>query len=156
MKISSFILLNGYPSYISKFLLHYLKSNNETCRNENSLDDNNDNNLPVIVFWLSYAGTSGEQLLKHCLKKIKSCLKIITKINVVYDTRKYYFYCDMEDKIPCEQKQHVAYRLICPGYGGKYIDKTKICLLLRMNEFTYSRDTESNEMFKHLSEFKFF
>ena len=134
-------------------LLYYLRSYNETCQHENSLDDNNDNSLPVVVFWLPYTGSNGEQLLNHCLKKIKCCLRIIIKINVVYNTKEYYFYCSMKDNIPYEQKQHVAYELTFPDNGGKYVDKTKRRLLL-MKEFLYSHDTES--MFKHLSECELF
>ena len=150
-KISWFTSFNGFPSDISKSLLYYLRSLNETCQNENSLDDNNDNSLPVVVFWSPYTGSNGEQLLNHCLKKIKCCLKIIIKINVVYNTKGYY--CSMKDNIPYEQKQHVAYELTFPDYGGKYVDKTKIRLLL-MNKFSYSHDTES--MFKHFSECELF
>ena len=41
------------------------------------------------------------------------------------------------------------YRIMCPDCGGKYIAKTKRCLISRMNEHG-ARDTEP--MFKHLTE----
>ena len=93
--ISLFVLWNGFLSYISKSLLHRLKSNNRTCWNENAL---NNDNISGVVFWLPYGGTSGEQLLKHCLKKIRHCFKLNLELFTILGS----ICCNMKDKIPHE------------------------------------------------------
>ena len=50
-----------------------------------------------IVFRLPYTGSKGEQLVKHCLKKIKRCLRINVKFVVIYDTTKISFYRNVKD-----------------------------------------------------------
>ena len=66
---------NGFPNYIPKALLHRLKSN---VRNHDVINEinNNKENITEIFSRLSYAGSKAEQLVKHCLKKIRLCLKI--------------------------------------------------------------------------------
>ena len=102
-----------------------------------------------MILQIPYAGSKGEQLVKHYLKKIRRCLKINVKFIVIYDTKKISFYCNVKDKVPHEQRDNIVYRIRCPGCGGKYIGKTERCLISRMNEHG-TRDTEP--MFKHLSE----
>ena len=91
------MLWNGFPNYISKALLHRLKSN---VRNRDVINEinNNKENETEIFFRLPYAGSKAEQLLKHCLKKIRRCLKINVKFAVIYDTNKFSFYCNVKDK----------------------------------------------------------
>ena len=78
---------NGFSNYISKALLHRLKSN---ARNRDVINETNNNkeNITEIFFRLSYAWSKGEQLVKHCLKKIRRCLKLNVKFVVIYDTKK--------------------------------------------------------------------
>ena len=78
---------NGFSNYISKALLHRLKSN---ARNPDVINEinNNKENITEIFFRLSYARSKGEQLVKHCLKKIRRCLKLNVKFVVIYDTKK--------------------------------------------------------------------
>ena len=78
---------NGFSNYISKALLHRLKSN---VRNRDVINEinNNKENVTEIFFRLPHAGSNGEQLVKHCLKKIRRCLKINVKFVVIYDTKK--------------------------------------------------------------------
>ena len=82
-------------------------------------------------FRLPYAGSKGEQLVKHCLKKIRRSLKINVKFVVIYDTKKISFYCNVKDKVPHEQRNNIVYRIKCPGCGGKYIGKSERCLICR-------------------------
>ena len=70
-KILSFMSWNGFPNYVSKPLLHHLKSNSTLPSSNNSIEKND---IPEIIFRLPYAGKVGEQLLKRCLKKVKCCL----------------------------------------------------------------------------------
>ena len=103
----------------------------------------------MIFFCLPYAGIIGEQLVKHCLKKIKRSLKIDVNFVVIYDTQKFWFYCNVKDKVCHEQRNNIIYRITCPGCGKKYIGKTERCLISRMNEHGKQ---ENEPMFKHLSE----
>ena len=102
-----------------------------------------------IFSFLPYAGSKGEQLVKHYLKNIRRCLKINVKFVVIYDTKNISFYCNVKDKVPNEQRNNIIYRIRCPGCDGKYIAKTERCSIFRMNEHR-TRDTDP--MFKHLSE----
>ena len=68
------------------------------------------------------------------IKKIRRCLKINVKFVVIYDTKKISFYCNVEDKVPHEQRNNIVYRVRCPGCGGEYIGITERCLISRMNE----------------------
>ena len=79
---------NGFSNYISKALLHRLKSN---VRNWNVINEinNNKENETEIFFHLPYIGSKGGQLVKHCLKKIRPCLKINVKFVVIYDTENF-------------------------------------------------------------------
>ena len=111
---------NGFPNYISKALLHRLKSN---VKNRDVINEINNykETETEIVFRLPYAGSKAEQLFKHCLKQIRRCLKINVKFVVIYDTKKISFYCNVKDKVPHEQRNTTVYRIRCPGCGGKYI-----------------------------------
>ena len=72
-----------------------------------------------IVFRLPYTGSKGEQSVKHCLKKIKRCLRINVKFVVIYDTSKISFYRNVKDQFPHEHRNNIIYRITCPGCGGK-------------------------------------
>ena len=91
---------------------------------------NNSNSIPVVVFLLAYAGTNGEQLLKHCLKKEKLCFKFEIKFRIIYNTGKYCFCFNVIDKIPYEQMDYVIYQVTWPDRGGKSIGKMERYLLL--------------------------
>ena len=151
-KISLLMSWNGFPSYISKALLHYLKWNVRDRCVVNEINNKKENETEIF-FCLPYAGSKGEQLVKYCLKKIRRCLKINVKFVVVYDTKKISFYCNVKDKVPNEQKNNTVYRIRWPGCGGKYIAKTERCLISRMSE-NGTRDT--GPMFKHLPECEMF
>ena len=127
------MLWNGFPNYVSKALLHGLKSNVRNCDVINEINNNKENETEIF-FCLPYAGSKGEQLVKHCLKKIRRCLKINVKFVVIYDTKKISFYCNVKDKVPHEQRNNIVYRIRCPGCGGKYIGKTlNLCLNICQN-----------------------
>ena len=138
--------------WISKALLHRLKSN---VRNRNVINEinNNKENEAEIFFCLTCAVSKSEQLVKNCLNKIRRCLKINVKFVVIYDSRKISFYCNVKDKVPHEQRNNIIYGIRSPGCGGKYIGKTERCLISRMNKHG-TRETEP--MFKHLSECEMF
>ena len=78
------------------------------------------------------------------MKKIRCCLKVNITFRVIYDTRKYSFYCDMKDKIPYEQMYPVIYQLICLDWAEKYIGWCK--------DGTH----DSKPMLKHLSKCELF
>ena len=59
-----------------------------------------------------------------------------------------YFYCNINDKVPYDQRNHVIYKIKCPGCNGCYIGKTE-CLITRNNEHG-TKETEP--MFKQLRE----
>ena len=145
-KILSFMSWNGFPNYVNKPLLRHLKSNSTIPSSNNSIEKND---IPEIIFRLRYVGKVGEQLLKRCLKKVKRCLNSNVKFRVLYDTKKMSFYCNIKDKVPHDQRNHVIYKIKCPGCNSCYIGKTERCLITRINE----RGTKETEpMFEHLSE----
>ena len=74
-KISLFMSWNAFPNYISKALLHRLKSNVRYRDVINEININKEN-VTKIFFHLSYKGSKSQQLLKHSLNKIRRCLKI--------------------------------------------------------------------------------
>ena len=82
---------NGFPNYIWKALLHRLKSSGRNRSNNTSKNNVKDKNVREIVFRLPYAGTKGEQLVKHCLKEIRRCLKIYFKFIVIMTLRNFRF-----------------------------------------------------------------
>lgn len=84
--------------------------------------------MPVILFQLPYAGTNVKQLLKCYLRKMRCCLKINITFTVIYNTRKYLFYCIMKDKIPYEQMHHVIKQLMCLDLCGNYIGLWEVYL----------------------------
>ena len=59
------------------------------------------------------------------------------------------FYCNIKDKVPHDQRNHVIYKIKCLGCNGCYIGKTERCLITRIFELG-TKETET--MFKHLSE----
>ena len=67
-KISLFMSWNGFPNYISKALLHRLKSN---VRNRDVINEinNSKENETEIFSRLPYAGSKREQLVKHLKRK---------------------------------------------------------------------------------------
>ena len=154
-KISLFMSWNGFHNYISEALLQRLKSNSKKRSDNTSMNDvkNKNEEVSEIFFRLPYAGIKGEQLVKHCLKKIKRSLKIDVKFVVIYDTKRFSFYCNVKDKVPHEQRNNIIYGITCPGCGEKYIGKTERCLISRMNEHG---KRENEPMFKNLSECEMF
>ena len=113
---------NGFPNYVSKPLLRHLKSNSTLPSSNNSIEKND---IPEIIFRLPYAGKVGEQLLKRSLKKVKSDLNSNVKFRVLCDTKLMSFYCNIKDKIPHDQRNHVIYKIMFPGWNGCYIGKLK-------------------------------
>ena len=81
-KILLFMSSNGFPTYISKALLQRLKSNSKKCFENTSMNDvkNKNEKVTEIFFRLPYTGIKGEQLVKHCLKKIKVVLRLISNL----------------------------------------------------------------------------
>ena len=88
--------IKEYLKAYSKAFLHRLISN---ARNRDFINEinNNKENVMEIVFRLPYTGSKGEQLVKHCLKKMKRCLRINVKFVVIYDTTKISFYRNVKD-----------------------------------------------------------
>ena len=149
-KILSFMSWNGFPNYVSEPLLRRLKSNSSIPSYNNSTEKND---IPEIIFRLPYAGKVGEQLLKRCLKKVKHCLNSNVKFRVLYDTKKMSFYCNIEDKLSHDQRNHVIYKIKCPGCNGCCIGKTERCLIIKI---TGHGTKETKPMLKHLSECELF
>ena len=71
--------------------------------------------------------------MRRCLKKFKRCLNSNVKFRVLYDTKKISFYCNIKDKVPHDQRNHVTYKIKCPFCNGCYIGKTKRCLITTKN-----------------------
>ena len=71
---------NGFPNYVSKQLLHRLKSNSVIPSSNNSIEKND---IPQIIFYLPYDGKLGEQLLKRCSKKFKHCQNSNVKLRML-------------------------------------------------------------------------
>ena len=85
--------------------------------------------------------------MKCCLKEVKRCLNSNVKFRVLYDTKKISFYCNIKDKVPDDQRNHVIYKIKCPGCNVCYIRKTERCLITTITEY----DTKVTEpMFKRL------
>ena len=81
--------------------------------------------------------------------KVKRCLNSNVKLRVLYDTKKMAFYCKIKYKIPHDQRNHVIYKIKCPGCNSRYIGKTESCLITRITEHG-TKETEP--MIKQLSE----
>ena len=125
-KILSFMSWNGFPNYIWKALLHRLKSSGRNHSNNTSKNNVKDKNVREILFRLPYAGTKGEQLVKHCLVKIRCCLKIHIKFIAIHDIKKFTFYCNVKDKVSHEYGNNIIYRITFSGCGERYIGKTEM------------------------------
>ena len=130
-KIFSFMSWNGFPNYVSKPLLHCMKSNLTILSSNNSIEKND---IPEIIFCLPYDRKVGEQLLKCCLKKVEHCLNSNVKFRVLYNTKKMSFYCNIKDKAPSDQRNHVIYKIKCSDCNSCYIGKTEICLITRITK----------------------
>ena len=63
------------------------------------------------------------------------------------------FHCNIKDKNPHDQRNHVSYKIKCPASNGCYIGKTERCLITRITEHCTK---ETNPMFKLLSECEMF
>ena len=74
-----FMSWNGFLNYVSKQLLHQLKSNSDIPSGNSSIEKND---IPEIIFCLAYTGKEHEQLLKLCLKKVKCCLNSNVKFRM--------------------------------------------------------------------------
>lgn len=74
-----FMSWNGFLNYVSKQLLHQLKSNSDIPSGNSSIEKND---IPEIIFCLAYTGKEREQLLKLCLKKVKCCLNSNVKFRM--------------------------------------------------------------------------
>ena len=66
---------------------------------------------------------------------------------MLYDTKKISFYSNIKDKVPDDQRNHVIYKIKCPGINVCYVRKTERCLITRITEYG-TKVTEP--MLKHL------
>ena len=130
-KMFSFMSYNGFPNYVSQPLLRRLKSNSTIPSSNNRIEKND---IPETIFRLPYAGKVGKKFLKRCLKKVKLCLNSNINFRVLYDTKKMSFYCNIKDKVPYDQRNHVLYKIKYPSCNGCYIGKTERCLITRLTE----------------------
>ena len=55
--------------------------------------------------------------------KVKCCLNSNVKFRVPYNIKKMSFYCSIKAKVPHDQRNHVNYKIKCPGGNGCYIGK---------------------------------
>ena len=67
-EISFFMWYNGLTNYISKALLHRLKSNVTNRDVINEINDNKENETEIL-FRLPYGGSKRKQLVKHLKRK---------------------------------------------------------------------------------------
>ena len=72
---------------------------------------------------------------------------------MLYTTNKISFYCNIKDKVPCDQMNHVIYKIKCPAGNGCYIGKTERCSIIRINQHG-TKQTEP--LFKRLFECELF
>ena len=86
--------------------------------------------------------------MKRCLKELTRCLNSDVKFSALR-YKKMYFYYNINDKVPYDQRNHVIYKIKCPGCNGCYVGKTEWCLITRNNEHG-TKQTEP--MFKQLHE----
>ena len=74
------------------------------------------------------------------------------------------FYCNIKDKVPHKQRNHIIYKIRCPSCNDCYISKTERRLMMFMNDgefINYERclitritkhgTKETEPMFKHHS-----
>ena len=74
--ISSFVSWNGFPNYIWKALLYRLKSSSSSRSKSISKNDAKDKMLQKS-FSAYNAKAQKAQKVKHCLKKIGSCIRLM-------------------------------------------------------------------------------
>ena len=67
--------------------------------------------------------------------------------------RKCHFTAIFKDKAPHDQRNHIIYKINCPGCNVCYIGKTEKCLITRITEHG-TKETEPT--FKHLLECEMF
>ena len=108
-----------------------MKSNSTIPSSNNRIEKND---IPETIFRLPYAGKVGKKFLKRCLKKVKLCLNSNINFRVLYDTKKMSFYCNIKDKVPYDQRNHVLYKIKYPSCNGCYIGKTERCLITKLTE----------------------
>lgn len=106
-----------FPNFILKELLHCLKSNSIN-RSENTSKkwckryQYYRKRFPFTIRnnkWLI------KHLLKYCLKKIRHCPKIEVNFIVFYDTKNFFFYYNVKDNFPHDQRNKIIYTITCPG-----------------------------------------
>ena len=86
--------------------------------------------------------------LKGCLKKFKCYLNSNCKFRVLYYTNKVSFYCNIKDKVPHVQRNHMIYKIKWRGSSGCYTGKIEM-----FNSQNYWHGTKETEtVFKYLVE----
>ena len=100
-----------------------------------------------VYFSVAYAGTTADQLIKRCWRKLSCCTS--KKVNFItqYSSTSISFFTNMKDKIPTLSKSYVVYEFTCPGCSASYIGLTKRTLFQRTKEHA-SRDESAIR--KHL------
>ena len=73
----------------------------------------------TIKIWIRLPNLSnkGEELVKTCIRELKSCLKANVEFVTLYDTKKSAMLCSVKDKIHNHQKSNVIYTIKYPACG---------------------------------------
>ena len=114
-----------------------------------------ENDTPEIIFLLPYAGKVNEQLLGHCLKKVKRSANSNVKFRVVYKIKIISFYSNIKSKVTHDQRNHIVYKIKYPGCIGNFPLYTKNWKMVN-NQNYRAWHKKKEPMFKHLSECKVF
>ena len=87
-----------------------------------------------VYFSVHYAGTTADQLIKKCWRKLSRCTT--KKVNFItqYSSTTLSFFTNMKDKIPTLSKSYIVYEFTCPGCSASYIGLTRRTLFQRTKE----------------------
>ena len=140
---------NGFPKYVGRSIFKKtLQKKKGAVTDKSELDE-----IPKIWFRIPYIGPTGEQLVKHCISKLKRCSKEDLNFILLYDTNKLSFFCSNKDPVPENLRAHIIYEFQCLGCKAKYIGKTDRCSGLRLDKHSHA---ETSAIGKHLNECEHF
>ena len=130
--IKKFASWNKFPSKVVNSLIKRVLSTSRT-------QDNNQTSQSVpkeqkVYFSVAYAGTTADQLIKRCWKKLSRCTSKKVHFVTQYSSTSISFFTNMKDKIPTLSKSYVIYEFTCPGCSASYIGLTKRTLFQRTKE----------------------
>ena len=73
------------------------------------------------------------------MRKLNKCFNEKLNFIMIHKTNKLAVFCNTKDPIKLENKVNVIYRITCPGYFNKYLEKTDRNLITTLDD----HDTKS-------------